>query len=77
MLIILTAKIQALKKGVPKGDKKRKKEVSVEVAQLEQDLQNRHDRELAALKTQAHVLVCFTPNVIVQRKYEDLVILLQ
>ncbi len=33
-----TAKIQGLKKAVPKGDKKRKKAATVEIAKLEEEL---------------------------------------
>ena len=40
------AKIQALKKSIPKGDKKKKKEVGTEVAQLELELEERHKKEL-------------------------------
>ena len=35
----LRAKIQALKKSVPKGDKKKKKEVQAEIAMLEAELE--------------------------------------
>ena len=41
-----TAKILGLKKAVPKGDKKRKKDVAAETARLEQDLQEKHELEL-------------------------------
>ncbi|KAG0211148.1 OTU domain-containing protein 6B [Mortierella sp. GBA30] len=41
----LTAKITALKKTATKGDKKKKKEVLAEVAQLEQDLKQYQDKE--------------------------------
>jgi len=40
------ARIQALKKSVPKGDKKKKKDVTAQIAQLEQGLKERHDTEL-------------------------------
>ena len=42
------AKILSMKKAVPKGDKKRKKEVAAETARLEQELQERHEQELQA-----------------------------
>lgn len=48
----LRARIQGLKKSVPKGDKRRKKEVAAEVAQLEQELQERQERELTTLTMQ-------------------------
>ena len=44
------AKIQAMKKAVPKGDKKRKKEVSAETARLEQELQENHEREMKSME---------------------------
>ena len=46
--------MQALKKSIPKGDKA-KKEVTAQIAQLEQELQAQHERELAALRAQVHV----------------------
>lgn len=45
----LQAKIQALKKTAGKGDKKKKKEISEEIARLESDLDRRHDEELSAM----------------------------
>ncbi|KAG0249537.1 OTU domain-containing protein 6B [Mortierella polycephala] len=41
----LTAKVTALKKTATKGDKKKKKEVLIEIAQLEQSLGQQHDKE--------------------------------
>ncbi|KAL1458634.1 hypothetical protein WDU94_008769 [Cyamophila willieti] len=43
----LIAKVQILKKS--KGDKKKKKEVTEEIAQLESELTARHAKELAEL----------------------------
>ncbi|XP_055927885.1 deubiquitinase OTUD6B-like [Argiope bruennichi] len=42
----LLAKTQKMKHGIPKGDKKKKKEVTAEIAQLISDLDIRHDEEL-------------------------------
>ncbi|GBL87955.1 hypothetical protein AVEN_192110-1 [Araneus ventricosus] len=42
----LLAKTQKLKHGIPKGDKKKKKEVTAEIAQMIADLDIRHDEEL-------------------------------
>ncbi|KAI0221134.1 Deubiquitinase OTUD6B [Lamellibrachia satsuma] len=42
----LQAQIQQLKHAVPKGDKKRKREMAAQVAQLEGQLSARHDMEL-------------------------------
>ena len=39
------AKIQALKRSVPKGDKKKKKEISAEIALLEAKLEEKHNKE--------------------------------
>ncbi|XP_071484727.1 deubiquitinase OTUD6B-like [Diadema antillarum] len=44
----LQAKIQGIKKAVPKGDKKRKREATEEIARLEAELEQRHQTELAA-----------------------------
>ena len=44
--MVHAAKIQALKKSIPKGDKKKKKEVGAEIAQLELELEERHKKEL-------------------------------
>ncbi|KAG0321562.1 hypothetical protein BGZ99_003815 [Dissophora globulifera] len=41
----LTARVTALKKTATKGDKKKKKEVAAEVAQLEHDLNQQQDKE--------------------------------
>ncbi|KAF9187871.1 OTU domain-containing protein 6B [Haplosporangium sp. Z 767] len=41
----LTAKVTALKKTATKGDKKKKKEVLIEIAQFEQSLSQQHDKE--------------------------------
>ena len=50
-MFIIQAKIQALKKTASKGDKKKKKEVAEETAKLEAELDQRHEQELADLKT--------------------------
>ncbi|GFN95248.1 otu domain-containing protein 6b [Plakobranchus ocellatus] len=46
----LQAQAQKLKHGVPKGDKKKKKEVTEQIAQLEADLAARQNEELSAFK---------------------------
>lgn len=46
----LQAKIQGLKHSVSKGDKKRKKQVTAEIAQLQAELDQRHEKELAEHK---------------------------
>lgn len=47
----LQAAIQSLKKSIPKGDKKKKKEISEEIAKLENDLDEKHKEELTSLKS--------------------------
>ncbi|KAL9974641.1 hypothetical protein ACROYT_G011702 [Oculina patagonica] len=46
----LQAKIQSLKHSVPKGDKKKKKEITLEIAKLEEELTNRHKKELEEIR---------------------------
>ncbi|KAG5888459.1 hypothetical protein JTB14_017187 [Gonioctena quinquepunctata] len=46
----LHSKIQYLKKSVPKGDKKKKKEIGEEIAKLELELDKKHEQELAQLE---------------------------
>lgn len=46
----LQATIQGLKKTASKGDKKKKKEVTEEIAKLEADLNQKHEKELQDLK---------------------------
>lgn len=48
----LQAKIQAIKKAVPKGDKKAKKSSVEEIAVLQKDLSDKHDLELKNLTDQ-------------------------
>ena len=54
----LPAKIQALKKSATKGDKKKKKEVQEEIANLEADLDRRHKEEEENLSTNVHAVSC-------------------
>ncbi|KAJ8916223.1 hypothetical protein NQ315_016362 [Exocentrus adspersus] len=49
----LQSRVQGMKKSIPKGDKKKKKEVADEIAKLENDLEEKHKQELAQLKTSA------------------------
>lgn len=46
----LQAQIQVLKKSICKGDKKKKKEIAEEIARKEENLERKHDEELARLK---------------------------
>ncbi|MED6274689.1 OTU domain-containing protein 6B [Characodon lateralis] len=47
----LQAKIQGMKNAVPKNDKKRRKQLTEEVAKLESDLSRKHEEELKQLKS--------------------------
>ncbi|XP_070574047.1 deubiquitinase OTUD6B-like [Ptychodera flava] len=49
----LQAKIQGMKHAVPKGDKKKKKEVTAEIAKLEAELEQKHEQEIKELKESA------------------------
>lgn len=51
----LQGKVQNLKKTASKGDKKKKKEVTDEIARLEEQLKNRHDQELRELQSNTEV----------------------
>eukprot|EP00111_Clytia_hemisphaerica_P007178 TCONS_00020868-protein len=42
----LQGKIQALKHGIPKGDKKRKKQVTIEIAQLQAELDQKQQEKI-------------------------------
>lgn len=55
--LLFPAKIQSLKHTVPKGDKKKKKEITLEIAKLEEELTNRHKKELEALENDSTVSV--------------------
>uniref|UniRef100_A0A4W3H3W1 ubiquitinyl hydrolase 1 n=1 Tax=Callorhinchus milii TaxID=7868 RepID=A0A4W3H3W1_CALMI len=45
----IAAKIQGMKNGVPKNDKKRRKQLVEDVAKLEAELEQRHEQELEQL----------------------------
>lgn len=47
----LQAKIQSMKNAVPKNDKKRRKQLTEEIAKLEADLTQKHDEELRQLSS--------------------------
>lgn len=49
----LQSKIQGLKKSIPKGDKKKKKDVTEEITKLENELEEKHKKELGLLKASA------------------------
>jgi len=45
-VFVCLGKIQALKHSVPKGDKKKKKEMTLEIAKLETEIEERHQKEI-------------------------------
>uniref|UniRef100_UPI003AB05EA9 deubiquitinase OTUD6B isoform X3 n=1 Tax=Centroberyx gerrardi TaxID=166262 RepID=UPI003AB05EA9 len=49
----LQAKIQSMKNAVPKNDKKRRKQLTEDIAKLEAELNQKHEEELGQLKTTA------------------------
>uniref|UniRef100_A0A3P9NJL8 ubiquitinyl hydrolase 1 n=1 Tax=Poecilia reticulata TaxID=8081 RepID=A0A3P9NJL8_POERE len=49
----LQAKIQGMKNSVPKNDKKRRKQLTEEIAKLESDLSQQHEEELKQMKSNA------------------------
>lgn len=53
----LQAKIQSMKNAVPKNDKKRRKQMTEEIAKLESDLNQRHEEELKQLKSCANIKI--------------------
>ncbi|MCP9263330.1 OTU-like cysteine protease [Dirofilaria immitis] len=46
----LQSRIMSMKHSIAKGDKKRKKELVAEVAKMEEEMRERHEKELAELK---------------------------
>jgi OTU domain-containing protein 6 len=46
----LTSKIIALRKSVPKSDKRKKREINSRIADLEYDLKLKHEEEIRAFK---------------------------
>ena len=44
-----------MKHAVPKGDKKKKKEITLEIAKLEEELNSRHKKELELLDNESAV----------------------
>lgn len=58
------AKVLGLKKSCAKGDKKKKKEVTEEIARLEAELDKRHEEELQKIKAQQPTEVSVTSRFI-------------
>ncbi|KAF1381596.1 hypothetical protein PFLUV_G00155610 [Perca fluviatilis] len=47
----MQAKIQSMKNAIPKNDKKRRKQMTEEIAKIEADLSQKHEEELRQLKS--------------------------
>lgn len=61
MHVIFAAKIQSMKNAVPKNDKKRRKQLTEDIAKLEAELDQKHEEELRGLSSStvtAKVGVC-------------------
>ena len=56
---LITGSIQRLKHAVPKGDKKRKKEVTLQIAKMEAELEDKHTQEQDQLR-QVNKHSCFS-----------------
>ncbi|XP_038581413.1 deubiquitinase OTUD6B [Micropterus salmoides] len=67
----LQAKIQSMKNAVPKNDKKKRKQLTEEIAKLEADLSQKHEEELRQLKSTADTEVKEMINGVGTMKTED------
>lgn len=47
-----------MKNAVPKNDKKRRKQLTEEIAKLEADLNQKHEQELKQLESTCDIKVC-------------------
>lgn len=54
---IPSAQIQKMKNAVPKNDKKKRKQMTEEIAKLEADLNQKHEEELTQFKSDSKVPV--------------------
>ncbi|XP_047462020.1 deubiquitinase OTUD6B [Mugil cephalus] len=67
----LQAKIQSMKNAVPKNDKKRRKQLTEEIAKLEADLSQKHEEELKQAKSTTDTKVAEVINGVENVKVED------
>jgi len=67
----LQAKIQSMKNAVPKNDKKRRKQLTEEIAKLETDLSQKHEEELRQLQATTDTKVEEAINGVETMKVED------
>ncbi|XP_013861241.1 deubiquitinase OTUD6B [Austrofundulus limnaeus] len=66
----LQAKIQSMKNGVPKNDKKRRKQLTEEIAKLEADLNEKHEEEIRQLTSTSDTKVEEVVNGVETMKVE-------
>lgn len=57
--VLFPAEIQRMKNAVPKNDKKKRKQMTEEIAKLEADLNQKHEEELRKVASDAKVNVVF------------------
>lgn len=67
----LQAKIQSMKNAVPKNDKKRRKQLTEEIAKLEADLNQKHEQELKQLESTCDIKVEQVINEVETLKVDD------
>lgn len=67
----LQAKIQSMKTAVPKNDKKRRKQMTEEIAKLEADLNQKHEEELKQLECTSDAQVEQVINEVETLKVDD------
>ncbi|CAJ1084088.1 deubiquitinase OTUD6B [Xyrichtys novacula] len=66
----LQAKIQSMKNAIPKNDKKRRKQMTEEIAKLEADLSQKHEEEIKQLKPTVETKVDGLSNGVEDLKIE-------
>ncbi|KAM8767800.1 deubiquitinase OTUD6B [Acanthopagrus schlegelii] len=67
----MQAKIQSMKNAVPKNDKKKRKQLTEEIAKLEADLSQKHEEEIRQLKPTTDTKVAEVINGVDTVKIED------
>lgn len=60
LLVLFPAEIQRMKNSVPKNDKKKRKQLTEDIAKLEADLNQKHEEELRQLTSDTKVNVVFS-----------------
>lgn len=60
LFLLFPAEIQRMKNSVPKNDKKKRKQLTEDIAKLEADLNQKHEEELRQLTSDTKVHVVFS-----------------